>query len=111
MGSCPRAWAWTLPAIGTARGAPVASAAADERIRQFVSSMPGEERMLVVLKRELYEGSWDEMTADLKARMEGRPYIFKLANRIAEDLERIGRLSEFERRNRVDLCDYVQLEP
>lgn len=66
--------------------------------------------MLVVLKRELYEGSWDEMTADLKARLEGRPYIFKLAHRIADDLERIERLREFERRNRIDLSDYVKLE-
>jgi hypothetical protein len=89
----------------------MSSAAAVERVRQFVASMPNEERMLVVLKRELYEGSWDEMTADLKARLENRPYIFKLANRIADDLERIDRLLEFERRNRVDLSDYVQLEP
>ena len=86
-------------------------AAADERVRQFVDSMPSEERMLVLLKRELYEGSWDEMVADLKARLENRPYIFKLAHRIADDLERIERLREFERRNRVDLSDYVQLEP
>ena len=85
-------------------------AAADERVRRFVESMPSEERMLVVLKRELYEGSWDEMTADLKARLEGRPYIFKLAHRIADDLERIERLREFERRNRIDLSDYVKLE-
>lgn len=89
----------------------MSSAAADERVRQFVAGMPTEERMLVVLKHELYEGSWDEMTADLKARLENRPYIFKLANRISDDLERIERLREFERRNRVDLSDYVQLEP
>ena len=86
-------------------------AAADERVRQFVDSMPSEERMLVLLKRELYEGSWDEMVADLKARLDNRPYIFKLAHRITDDLERIDRLREFERRNRVDLSDYVQLEP
>ncbi len=89
----------------------MSSAPADQRVVQFVSSMPREERMLVVLKRELYEGSWDEMTADLKARLEGRPYIIKLASRIAEDLERIERLREFERRARVDLSDYVKLEP
>lgn len=89
----------------------MSSAAADERVRQFVDSMPSEERMLVLLKRELYEGSWDEMVADLKARLDNRPYIFKLAHRITDDLERIERLREFERRHRVDLSDYVQLEP
>lgn len=72
--------------------------------------MSSEERMLVVLKRELYEGSWDDMVADLQARLEGRPYIFKLAHRIADDLERIERLRQFERRQNVDLSEYVKLE-
>ena len=67
--------------------------------------------MLVVLKRELYEGSWDDMVADLQARLEGRPYIFKLAHRIADDLERIERLRDFEQRCKVDLSDHVELEP
>lgn len=89
----------------------MSSAAADERVQRFVQSMPSEERMLVLLKRELYEGSWDEMAADLKARLDGRPYIFKLVHRISDDLERIERLREFERRNRVDLSDFVRLEP
>ena len=81
-----------------------------ETVRRFVERMSTEERMLVVLKRELYEGSWDEMVADLQARLEGRPYIFKLAHRIADDLERINRLREFERSNNVDLSDYVTLD-
>ena len=84
---------------------------APDNVRQFVESMTSEERMLVVLKRELYEGSWDEMTADLKARLEGRPYIFKLAHRIADDLDRIDRLREFEARHSVDLSEYVVIEP
>ena len=66
--------------------------------------------MLIVLKRELYEGCWDDMVADLQARLEGRPYIFKLVNRISEDLERITRLRAFEDKHAVDLSDYVQME-
>ena len=81
-----------------------------EVARRFVQGMPSEERMLVVLKRELYEGSWDEMVADLQARLEGRPYIFKLAHRIADDLKRIDRLREFEERCGVDLSEYVDIE-
>jgi hypothetical protein len=50
------------------------------------------------------------MIADLRARLEGRPFIFKLATRISEDLERIERLRAFEDQQRVDLCDYVKLE-
>lgn len=66
--------------------------------------------MLVVLKRELYEGSWEDMTADLKARLQGRPYIFKLASRIEEDLGRIDRLRAFEQAHGVDLSDHVKLK-
>lgn len=66
--------------------------------------------MLVILKRELYEGDWDEMVADLQARLEGRPYIYRLANRIEDDLERIGRLRGFENAQDVDLSKYIDLE-
>jgi hypothetical protein len=88
------------------------TAAADTRedVAPFVERMTREERMLVVLKRELYDGRWDEMEADLRARLEGKPYIFKLAHRIADDLERIERLRAFERERGVDLSDYVHLE-
>ncbi len=88
-----------------------APADAEDKVRRFVEGMSNEERMLVVLKRELYEGSWEEMAADLKARLEGRPYIFKLAHRIADDLERIDGLMKFEDQSGIDLSDYVQLEP
>jgi hypothetical protein len=83
---------------------------APQEVRQYVDRLTSEERMLVVLKRELYEGSWDEMVADLQARLEGRPYIFRLAHRIADDLERIGRLRAFEKQANVDLSDYVGLD-
>ncbi len=83
---------------------------ADRQVRQFLERLSREERMLVVLKRELYEGGWDDMVADLRARLEGRPYIFKLANRITEDLERIDRLRAFETQHRVDLSDHVKME-
>lgn len=85
-------------------------APAEEKTQRFVEALTREERMLVVLKRELYEGSWYEMVADLKARLEGRPYIFKLAHRILDDLERIRRLRDFEEQAKVDLSEYVRLE-
>ena len=88
----------------------MSSAPADQRVVQFVNSMPREERMLVVLKRDL-RGQLGRDDRRPQGRLEGRPYIIKLASRIAEDLERIERLREFERRARVDLSDYVKLEP
>lgn len=85
-------------------------AVGDQKVRGFVRQMSLEERMLVVLKRNLYEGAWDDMVADLKARLEGKPYIFRLASRITEDLERIDRLRAYEVENNVDLSDYVEME-
>lgn len=52
--------------------------------------------MLVVVCRELYEGDWDEMIADMQARLNGEPYIFKLATRIEDDLLRIQRIRSLE---------------
>jgi len=88
----------------------VSSASTDkqDQVRQFVERMTNEQRMLVVLKRELYEGSWAEMIEDLKARLEGRPYIFKLAHRIVDDLARIEQLRDFEKQAGVDLSQYVK---
>jgi len=83
----------------------------DRQARRFAERLSREERMLVVLKRELYEGNWDDMLADLRARLEGRPYIFKLANRITDDIERIARLRAFEDQHGVDLSDYVRMGP
>ncbi len=81
-----------------------------QQVQRMVDLLRSEERMLVVLKRELYEGSWDEMAADLQARLAGKPYIFKLAHRIEDDLERIDRLRAIEQRYGVDLSDYVLLD-
>ncbi len=78
-----------------------------EQVRRFVDGMTREDRMLVVLKRELYEGSWHEMAADLRARLDGKPFIFKLVHRIEDDLARIERLRTFEASADVDLGDYV----
>ena len=82
----------------------------EREVARFVEQLTREERMLIVLKRELYEGSWDAMVADLQARLQGRPYVFKLANRISDDLERIARLRKFEDERGVDLSEMVKLE-
>ena len=65
------------------------------------------DRMLITIRDELYEGSWQEMEADLKARLEGRPYIYKLATRIKEDLARIQKLRGYEENPSINLSDYI----
>jgi len=65
--------------------------------------------MLVVLKAQLYGGSWDPMLDDLRNRLTGRPYIFKLATRIKDDIERIEQMQRFEVEHDVDLAELVEL--
>ena len=97
-------------------------------IETFVAQLTDEERMLIVLKSQLYESSgeadepdrpdgaeaigaddgWQGMLTDLNNRLEGKPYIFKLANRIADDIARIEKLRAFEEQHKVNLSDYVE---
>ena len=80
--------------------------------------------MLIILRRELYQAvregaepelldvesrraGWAAMLADLRNRLEGKPYIFKLANRIRDDIARIEKLQAFEEQQQIDLADYV----
>jgi len=82
---------------------------ASKQVRDFVNTLSEEQRMLVVLKAQLYDGMWEPMLDDLRNRLEGKPYIFKLASRIENDIERIEQMSEFEREHNIDLADYVDL--
>ena len=63
--------------------------------KKFCRNLAPEERMLITLRDELYDGSWENMKDDLNGRLDGRPYIFKLVNRIRDDLNRMKRLREF----------------
>lgn len=65
--------------------------------------------MLIALKSHLYGGSWEPMLDDLRNRLAGKPYIFKLVHRIEDDIERIEEMRTFEVEHGVDLADYVDL--
>jgi hypothetical protein len=78
-------------------------------LSDFVDGLSDEHRMLVVLKAQLYGGTWEPMLDDLKNRLVGKPYIFKLVNRINDDIERIQQMQNFEEEQNVDLADYVEL--
>ena len=73
----------------------------------FCKSLSEEERMLLDLRDELYDGSWDSMMRDLDDRLKGRPYIFKLVNRIQDDIRRIKKLRRYEQTYHVNLTEYV----
>ncbi|MBN2210829.1 MAG: hypothetical protein JW709_05475 [Sedimentisphaerales bacterium] len=94
-------------------------------VRTFVAALTEEERMLIILRRELYEAvgggtdadtsnpaqrrqaGWQAMLTDLQNRLEGRPYVLKLAHRIRDDIARIEKLQAFEEAHGTDLADFV----
>lgn len=78
-------------------------------VSDFVAGLSEEHRMLIVLKVELYDRIWEPMLDDLRNRLSGKPYIFKLASRIQEDIERIEQMQNFEAAHNIDLCDHVDL--
>ena len=77
-------------------------------VAAFLSGLGQGERTLLLLRDELYGGSWDELVADLEARQNRKPFVFKLNSRIEEDLERIQKLRAFERETGQDLADLVK---
>lgn len=74
----------------------------------YCARLSADERTLIVLRDEIYNGSWDLMLGDLRDRLEGKPYIFKLVNRIQDDIQRIEKLRDYEKKNRVNLADYLK---
>lgn len=82
---------------------------AAEAVAEYVNRLSDEHKMLVALKSQLYGGSWEPMLDDLRNRLAGKPYIFKLVHRIQDDIERIEEMRKFEAEHKVDLADYVEL--
>ena len=77
------------------------------KIDNYISQLTQEDRMLLVLKKELYDGSWETMLKDLRSRLNGKPFILKLANRIEDDITRIEKLCAFEKMHNTNLSDFV----
>ncbi len=76
----------------------------------YFRTLSREEQHLVALRELLYEGSWEEIMVDLRARKAGKPHVFKLETRIDEDLLRIEKLRSYESDTGVDLGRYLPRE-
>ena len=83
--------------------------AVSKAVSDYVAGLSNEHRMLVILKAQLYDGTWEPMLDDLRNRLAGKPYIFKLVNRINDDIERIEQMQKFEAEHNIDLADYVTM--
>ena len=79
-------------------------------VEDYIAKLTDEHRMLVVLKSQLYGGSWEPMLEDLNNRLADKPYIFKLVNRINDDIERIQEMKNFEDKHNIDLSNYIELQ-
>lgn len=73
-----------------------------------------DERMLILLRDELYEGNWDDFIEDLQDRLNGRPHLFdiqpasaRLQETIRQHLHMIQRLRELEACRRINLATCV----
>ena len=75
----------------------------------FIHDMAPYERVLLDLKEHLYEGSWERILEDLKARMDNKPYIYKLSQTISRDVAAIERMKAYELRQRVNLSQLLSL--
>ena len=78
-----------------------------QAVDDYVRRLSEEHKMLVALKTQLYGGSWEPMLDDLRNRLTGKPYIFKLVHRIQDDIERIEEMQKFEAEHKIDLVEYV----
>jgi hypothetical protein len=97
----PRVWEGPSPTKESRRGPD--SQAVDDYVRRLSE----EHKMLVALKAQLYGGSWEPMLDDLRNRLAGKPYIFKLVHRIQDDIERMEEMQKFETEHKIDLAEYV----
>ncbi len=79
----------------------------EKAVADYVGRLSEEHKMLLALKIHLYGGSWEPMLDDLRNRLAGKPYIFKLAHRIEDDIKRIEQMQKFEAEHRVDLTEHV----
>jgi hypothetical protein len=69
-----------------------------------------EQRMLLRLRDDLYEGQWELFVQDLKARLAGEPHVFeigpasdRLKETITNHLQLIDELQAIEEKLGVDL--------
>ncbi len=81
----------------------------NRKIQAILDSLSEQDRVLVVCAYQLYDGNWDALLNDLLARLEGRPYVLKLGDKIKEDIERLHRLREIERTYKIKLGDYIKI--
>ena len=86
-------------------------------VSALLTALSDQEKMLIVLCEQLYEGRWDDMLQDLRDRLEGRPHVYewgplspRLKSTITEHVAIISRLRDFEQAHGVNLARLIERE-
>ncbi len=80
----------------------------NKNLKEILQLLSDKDKVLILCCYELYDGQWEDLLADLKARLEGKPYVLRLGERISEDIERVKKLVEIEKRYRVKLGEMIK---
>jgi len=63
---------------------------------QVLAGLALEVRRLVAAVKVLYAGHWEDCAEDIRRRRAGKPYIFRLALDLQDELEWLHRLQAYE---------------
>jgi len=80
--------------------------AADINPQAFIAQLTEEDHLLITLCKELYECRWEAILTDLINRLKGRPYVFKLPNKVRDDIKRIKQLRRYEEQYDIKLSEF-----
>lgn len=72
-------------------------------VTDYVDRLTDKYHVLLMLKSQVYGGSWESMIDDLQNSLTEKPYIMKLSNRIRADINRIEEMRQFEVDHGVNL--------
>jgi hypothetical protein len=75
-------------------------------LQNVLDLLTEDHRMLLTLREELYDGSWQAMLQDLRDRLEGRPHVFEWTppdDRMRQTLANHMKLIEQMRKAELDL--------
>jgi hypothetical protein len=64
--------------------------------REVLGALDAPVRRLVAVVKTLYAGSWDDCAEDIRRRRAGKPYLFKLALGLDDELDWLHRLQAYE---------------
>lgn len=70
-----------------------------------LAGLAPDERQLIAACAELYAGSWDDLSEDVRRRQSGQPYLFKLELDPARVLAWAGRFKAYEAARGARLID------